>query len=165
MNYRLAWLCAVFVLLAVGFYPRHISSSSNKVVLAVASQELNQENTDKELSDHKVYIVHPRMVAIESIESWEISDFSTIKDADGKEVDVLLYSFDEENKRALFLTARELVVDPKKEIPLWAKRESARAMNDMVDVVIMLFEITSKEDKQKDLKFNNRDVIEIRADI
>lgn len=164
MDKRLAWLCAIFVLLAVGLYPTYVAQKE-KSVFVTAQYEPKQEKIIKESISYNVYIAHPRMIAVGNINLLEVADFSVLRDLDGKEVALVLYSHNESTERAIFLTARELKVDDSQKIPQWAKEEISRATNDMVDVIIVLSNIMLKDENHDEMNFNGPTIIEIRADI
>lgn len=134
-------------------------------IFVTAQYEPKQEKIIKESISYKVYIVHPRMIAVENINLLEVADFSVLRDLDGKEVALVLYSHNESTERAIFLTARELKVDDSQKIPQWAKEEISRATNDMVDVIIVLSNIMLKDENHDEMNFNGPTIIEIRADI
>lgn len=159
------WTMALFVLFFVGFYPEYGTEKSEGN--EHPDQNLNVEHSGDSIGKRNVYVVQSRIIAVENLEFWELEDCDMVKDAKGRESDIVLYSYDEKNKRALFLTMKELDVGVGN-APEWAKIQSKNIMNDMIDVIIILFESAGddgKQDLKKDLNFNERDIIEIRADI
>lgn len=166
MDKRLAWLCAIFVLLVVGFYPVY-TAQSKKNVFVPAQYKLSQEKSIVQLANYKIYIARPRIIAIEDINFGELSDLSVFRDLSGEEVDLVLYSFDKETRRALFLTGRALKVDDSQEMPQWVKKEIPQAINDMVDAIIILYGATEEEDYRdhQEPDFNGLRIMEIKADI
>ena len=159
------WMMALFVLFFVGFYPEYGTEKSEGNERPAETPDIGYSSDDSK--KHNVYIVQSRIVAVENLEFWELEDCDIVKDSKGKESDMVLYPYDEQNKRALFLTMKELNVGAG-DAPEWAKIQSKNILNDMVDVIIILFESAGDDDQQdskKDLNFNERDIIEIRADI